>query len=139
VLEEDPREPRYLQTVHRKGYRFIAHNRTGGSRADVALEPARPEQLSTSVVPAFGRASEVAKLHRELDLAKQGGPRLAFVTGEAGEGKTTVVQVQSGGAALNPVPSAATVVTRGNLSYQGRRAVRRVRPRVAGSSARRPW
>jgi DNA-binding winged helix-turn-helix (wHTH) protein/tetratricopeptide (TPR) repeat protein len=81
ALEDDAGAPRYIETVGREGYRFIA----GG--IGCALAPARTVAAPTMV----GRARELAALHRELEVAATGARRIVFVTGEAGIGKTTLI------------------------------------------------
>jgi DNA-binding winged helix-turn-helix (wHTH) protein len=38
ALDDDPREPRYIETVSRRGYRFIAHVAGAPSKAAAAVE-----------------------------------------------------------------------------------------------------
>jgi DNA-binding SARP family transcriptional activator/predicted ATPase len=62
---------------------------------DVAAEPPRflAEEPVEAEKPLFvGREPELAQLGRFLDLALAGQGRVVFVTGEAGSGKTTLVQ-----------------------------------------------
>ena len=94
ALGEDAQQPRYIATVHRLGYRFVAPVIVG----DALLPeppPARPP-LAAARVPAppllVGRAVEVAQLHTCLAQAQQGVRQIVFVTGEVGVGKTTVVE-----------------------------------------------
>jgi DNA-binding winged helix-turn-helix (wHTH) protein/predicted ATPase len=80
ALGEDARQPRYIATVHRFGYRFVA--------------PVTHEGPPTSLEPPpllVGRAAELAQLHACFAQARQGGRQTVFVTGEAGMGKTTLV------------------------------------------------
>ena len=86
ALHDDARRPRYIETVHRRGYRFIG----SGSRP-----PAHVAECSTRVtasVPLVGRAHTLRDLHGLLADAIAGVRQFIFVTGEAGVGKTTLVE-----------------------------------------------
>jgi hypothetical protein len=72
--------PRYLATVGRQGYRWL-----GGG----ALEEPPPRPASLRV----GRQGEVALLEGWYQQAAQGTRQLVFISGEAGVGKTTVVEM----------------------------------------------
>ena len=72
--------PQYLETVGRQGYRFLI-----GGDLDV-LPP-----LTTG--PIVGRQHEAALLEERFQRAAQGSRQLVFVSGEAGVGKTTVVDL----------------------------------------------
>ena len=72
--------PRYLETVERQGYRFLG----GGD-----LEG--PPPLTAG--PLVGRQSEVEALAGWWQRAAHGTRQLVFVSGEAGVGKTTVVEL----------------------------------------------
>jgi len=77
ALGDDADSPRYIETVGRKGYRFIA--------AETASGTAHTPQL-------VGRAGELALLRAAFDHAAGGARRIVFVTGEAGIGKTTLIE-----------------------------------------------
>jgi DNA-binding winged helix-turn-helix (wHTH) protein/predicted ATPase len=81
-LKDDARRPRYIETVHRRGYRFLEQ----GSFASVPERP-RPSARTT-----FGRERELSRLHGALDRARSGTRQAVFICGEAGIGKTTLVQ-----------------------------------------------
>ena len=72
--------PRYLETVGRQGYRFLV----GATTDD-------PPPLTAG--PLVGRQSEVDGLEEWFQRAAQGTRQLVFVSGEAGMGKTTVVEL----------------------------------------------
>src|SRR5262249_34606771 len=109
ALGDDAREPRFLATVHRRGYRFICDvlNEPALERAVPAADRAVPDSLVAPVAspPAsapredfealdgtfVGRATEVARLEAALESALSGRRRFVFVAGEAGIGKTTLV------------------------------------------------
>jgi DNA-binding winged helix-turn-helix (wHTH) protein/predicted ATPase len=72
--------PRYLETVGRLGYRLVVEG-----------ELDMPPVLTAG--PIVGRQGEVDALERCFQRAAQGTRQLVFVSGEAGVGKTTVVDV----------------------------------------------
>lgn len=92
VLDDDARQPRFIETVSRRGYRFIAHPfaRTGTgpqSEAASAVAPSRPPNAGF-----VGRADELARLD-SLWAAALGGKRaVVWVAGEPGIGKTTLIE-----------------------------------------------
>jgi predicted ATPase len=72
--------PRYLETVGRQGYRWLV----GG-------DPEVPSLLKAG--PLVGRQGEVESLERWFQRATHGARQLVFISGEAGIGKTTVVDL----------------------------------------------
>ena len=88
ALGDDARSPRFIETVHRRGYRFIGHLPTVHPPAP--LTPSPPRALPP-LLP--GREAELQALQHGLATALTGTRQLLFVTGEAGLGKTTLVDV----------------------------------------------
>ena len=90
ALGDDAREPRYIQTVHRRGFRFIAalenadRNGVAGTQHEVSDGRARPAM--------FGREAELQRLRNLFARATAGQRQLVFVTGEEGIGKTTLLR-----------------------------------------------
>ena len=88
ALADDPKAPRWIQTVSRRGYRFIGevHAAVDGAPLETA-PPAeiRPGNLPAVVPRLVGRRSELQRLS-EL-LASQ---RLLTLTGPTGVGKTSL-------------------------------------------------
>src|SRR5262245_37075034 len=83
ALGDDAGAPRYVETVGREGYRFI-----GGAA------PAAPPTGETSELAApsmVGRERDVQALHAHLARVLTGRRAVTFVTGEAGIGKTTLI------------------------------------------------
>ena len=99
VLGDDPRAPQWIQTVHRRGYRCLARL-PAAPAPETALAPLRPpeEALPHLVGLPFspptlvvGRETELAHLHEWLARASGGRRQMVLITGDAGMGKTTVV------------------------------------------------
>src|SRR5262245_27631722 len=86
VLGDRQRGPRFLETVHGRGYRFVAP-----VRREPRAAPCAPAggALASIVV---GRHGVLARLHGLVGLAAGGQRQTVFVTGEVGIGKTTIVE-----------------------------------------------
>ena len=98
VLGDEAGNPRFIQTLPKRGYRFVASVTDSHERApaSVAKSPAATTAQGNS--PAFvNRTKELALLQAEFDHIGQNGQgdqskrRVVFITGEAGIGKTALV------------------------------------------------
>ena len=90
VLGDQAHSPRYIETVPRRGYRFvgtIGPPAPSASAAPPAEHPLPPRE------PVVGREMELARLHGWWEEAQRGERWVALVTGEPGIGKTTLVDV----------------------------------------------
>jgi DNA-binding winged helix-turn-helix (wHTH) protein/predicted ATPase len=94
LLGDDPRTPRFIETVHRRGYRFIASVRND---APTRAEDAAP-RTDLRAAPAagattwlVGRDHERTALDAVLDRMLAGERQVVFLTGAPGLGKTTLV------------------------------------------------
>src|SRR4029453_18212007 len=85
---------RCIQTLHSRGYRFVdAVEEREHLTVDVTAPLAwSPLSAGRSVVLPVGREAELTCLHAWLPSALRGVRQLGFVTGEAGLGKTTLVE-----------------------------------------------
>jgi DNA-binding winged helix-turn-helix (wHTH) protein/tetratricopeptide (TPR) repeat protein len=89
VLNDDARQPRFIETVSRRGYRFIA---TENLLPAPSVALARVAEISTAQAPSFiGRAEPLSRLHRAWDVACSGKRAVVWVAGEPGIGKTMLI------------------------------------------------
>jgi DNA-binding winged helix-turn-helix (wHTH) protein/tetratricopeptide (TPR) repeat protein len=106
VLGDTAQAPRYIATMPRRGYRFLAPVTPGTSGVTVPLAvppcPAVPPPL------LVGREAVLRGLWEAWSRACQGSRQVVWVTGEAGMGKTAVVEAFAAQAATGPVVSLAT-------------------------------
>src|SRR5215813_15319734 len=91
ALQDSSQAPRYVQTVHRRGFRFIGPvaTRTAPLAATAPSHPMSHARFTSSSDVAsmlVGRDSELASLHARLGKALGGERQLVFVTGEPGIG-----------------------------------------------------
>jgi predicted ATPase/DNA-binding winged helix-turn-helix (wHTH) protein len=90
ALADDARRPRFIETRHRRGYRFTAR----------VLPPTVPDPSRGTPVPSHpkpaapvvGRDRELTELRACLERAASGTRQIVFVTGEPGIGKTTLIE-----------------------------------------------
>ena len=121
AIGDTARTPRFVETVHGRGYRFIAPlvattNNPRMRGAGVGSD-AFPEHL-TGVASAAGRLlvgrdEEWAELSKWYAAAQQGSRRIGFVSGEAGIGKTALVD-----AFVGAVAGSAVCIARGQCVEQ---------------------
>ncbi|MGB1256285.1 MAG: AAA family ATPase [Thiolinea sp.] len=87
VLDDHPKQPRFIETVHRRGYRFIG-------------EMASPQDTLTIEVPVvatginntlFGREEAVQQLNTTWANAQSGQKQILFISADAGLGKTALI------------------------------------------------
>src|SRR5262245_56809712 len=81
ALGDDPMAPSFIETVPRRGYRFIAQR----GRQTKVLPAARPRAA------LVGRERVLSQLENRLTRALGGDRQLVFLSGEAGIGKTSVL------------------------------------------------
>lgn len=95
ALGDSPRAARYIETVHRRGFRFIGPIARPSAPADAAGAGAasgeRPAP-SAATPMLVARETELARLHALLGRALGGRRSIVFVTGEPGIGKTALLE-----------------------------------------------
>lgn len=111
ALGDESKQPRFIETAHRRGYRFVA--RITGVQAQFARRfdrgvlgevpgcVANEQNLSSAGdrapsgsldVGLLGRQRELHELEASLRNACQGERQLVFVTGEVGIGKSALIE-----------------------------------------------
>jgi Tol biopolymer transport system component/DNA-binding winged helix-turn-helix (wHTH) protein len=83
TLGDDSQQPVYIQTVHRRGYRFIARLRLEESGERAALEPVRDDGPWPAPVVLPGERNGAAGRGAELALAVAASSRAALPAGGA--------------------------------------------------------
>ncbi len=92
ALGDDPAVPSFIETVPRRGYRFIAPR----------SRPAKPLAADDPRSALVGRDGVLAQLAERLARALAGERQLVFLSGEAGIGKTTAIDAFLARAASHP-------------------------------------
>jgi len=95
ALADSSETPRYIETVHRRGFRFIGPVLAAGDPRPRAGSESGASPLQTPSLAALGvvgRDAELAQLHAFLARTMNGRRQLVFVTGEPGIGKTALVE-----------------------------------------------
>lgn len=121
ALGDRAEAPTFIETVPRRGYRFIGKistqrpNNDGGYKRPFR-SPTKSSLLpSSAVITLVGRGNELAQLQRCWETARRGERQVVFVTGETGIGKTVVVE-----AFLKAVERQKVWIARGQcLEYYG--------------------
>jgi DNA-binding winged helix-turn-helix (wHTH) protein/tetratricopeptide (TPR) repeat protein len=91
VLGDRSSNPRYIETVPRRGYRFLANVREWWDQSPAAM--AANAGVSGRDLDVFvGRDEEVQRLLQWLRLAIAGSGSVVFITGEPGIGKTALAE-----------------------------------------------
>ena len=86
ALGDDSRRPRYIETLHRRGYRLMVEaslDHTSSAATQLRVSAPEPSRL-------VGRFAELQELARSFDLARSGRRQLLCLTGEPGIGKSAL-------------------------------------------------
>ncbi len=84
ALGDSAKKPSFIETLPRRGYRFIAAVRDEESKL--------PTRAGLAAIRFVGRQRELASLRQSFSRALQGERQLVFITGEPGIGKTALVE-----------------------------------------------
>ncbi|HVO90641.1 MAG TPA: AAA family ATPase [Casimicrobiaceae bacterium] len=89
ALDDDARKPRFIETVSRRGYRFIAPS---SALAAPAAAASVRQGSAAETSPFIGRTESLSRLRANWDRACAGERRIVWVAGEPGIGKTTLIE-----------------------------------------------
>ena len=90
VLGDRPRQPRFIETVPKRGYCFLA---TVSEERVFNERVSRAPLAATVTENVVGREAAFGELDERLESARRGSREVVFVTGEAGIGKTTLADI----------------------------------------------
>ena len=104
AMGDDAASPRYIETAHRRGYRFIGFaagqadgagvRESASATSAIAADSEPPASVLSSpeaLHAVLGREAEFATLREWVDRGLAGDRQVVFVTGEPGIGKTSLV------------------------------------------------
>jgi len=98
ALGDDSTSPRFIETAHRRGYRFIgtisksAHQPAKGpGLPNRKAAPVSPSRLTDTHTKVVGRDAALARMRSSIAKMIGRERQILFVTGEAGIGKTALV------------------------------------------------
>jgi DNA-binding winged helix-turn-helix (wHTH) protein len=84
ALGDDPKNARFIETLPRRGYQFVAPVQEDAAGAPLHLKPPAEQMV--------GRESALTRLEACLQNALNGQRQIVFIAGEPGIGKTRVVE-----------------------------------------------
>src|SRR4029453_1362942 len=97
ALGDDPKTPQFIETAHRRGYRFIGQIAEDGQKppVDQRIRSTTPVlgslRAADSPQTVVGRDKALARMSVWFEKMLRGERQIVFVTGEAGIGKTSLV------------------------------------------------
>jgi predicted ATPase len=87
ILKDDAKEPRFIQTIPKRGYSFVAAIKDKSALSSGADKISTTNAISAELV---GRDHELLRLQTIALQAAAGQRQIVFITGEAGIGKTSL-------------------------------------------------
>jgi DNA-binding winged helix-turn-helix (wHTH) protein len=89
TLQDNARKPRFIETVSRRGYRFIAATTAAVPKMHTAVT----SEFARAHDPSFiGREEPLSRLHGAWQRACAGKRTIVWVAGDPGIGKTTLIE-----------------------------------------------
>jgi len=89
ALDDDPKAPLFIETAHRRGYRFIGNIANGVQPAAISTTPRPRDDIQP--LGFVGRNEVLSRMRSSLEKILHGERQIVFVTGEPGIGKTALV------------------------------------------------
>ena len=97
ALYDQQQPAKFIETIPQRGYRWVAPLTPAPpvqslkSKVQSQISPPAPNTQPLTPI-LVGREAELGHLHKWLDKALNGERQIVFVTGEAGIGKTTLIE-----------------------------------------------
>jgi len=92
VLGDDAGAPRFIQTLPKRGYCFVAAVVEGAeARSGASLRTSIPNPISPPVPAIVDREEEICRLRALFELAAGGQRQVVFIAGGTGIGKTALL------------------------------------------------
>lgn len=88
ILGDDARQPRFIQSLPKRGYRFVA---PVNGNATVPARPAVAEHPPAQNAALAGRTTELNALHAHFNSLAHNKRQIVFLTGQTGIGKTALI------------------------------------------------
>jgi DNA-binding winged helix-turn-helix (wHTH) protein/predicted ATPase len=100
ALQDEAKSPQFIETAHRRGYRFIGQVKEASEQKSAeSLPQSIPDEPPDTNFPSpatpagvLGRDVSLAQLRSWLETSILTGRQVVFITGEPGIGKTTLVE-----------------------------------------------
>ena len=102
MLGDEARAPRFIATMARRGYRFLAPVTRQDPIVEAVSDTVSPRFPATPVGPLVGREVVLGRLHTTWALTRQNVRQVVFVSGEANIGKTAVIETFAAQVATDP-------------------------------------
>jgi predicted ATPase/DNA-binding winged helix-turn-helix (wHTH) protein len=96
ALGDNAETPVFIETVHRRGYRFLQQTNIQLTTDSVHAAESTEDAGKTSIPEKYslaGRNAELTKLHQLLTKATKGMRQVVFIAGDQGIGKTSLIDV----------------------------------------------
>ena len=119
ALGDDSQVPRFIETVHRRGFRFIGAPDAATDPAAPSTQPFFGEPPKPRPRPFVGREEELQFLADRFAHAQAGERQVVFVTGAAGVGKSALIEAFLGSAAVSETRSAVWIGRAGCFEHHG--------------------
>ena len=103
ALDDDPKAPEFIETAHRRGYRFIGQISESGNVPaqihDVVSDRDVLPRAPYSLPGIVGRDQALSRMQSCLERMLGGERQIIFIAGEAGIGKTALIDTFAKGIA----------------------------------------
>lgn len=91
ILGDDARQPRFIQSLPKRGYCFVAPVKVEGGLQEMPVATPLARNGVARSAGIAGRAEELSILQAQFDALAQDKRQIVFLTGETGIGKTALI------------------------------------------------